>query len=223
MECDFPAFTSDYKLFEKNDKDIALNILYVLYEEEEIIDVLPEYISKYNFTRKKQIALLKISNGERWHFLALKSEQEENSDCMRPTKSFSKLRRDISSSVHESHYCFRCFHSFRCNSTLENYTRLCEDHKHCKIDLPDKKKNIKGHKYGSKSLRMNEIIYVDLECLLFKYDTCLNDRNKSHTVNIAEHIPSGYSITVLRNHSKSTKVTYYREKDCINTKTEKTT
>ena len=44
---------------------------------------------------------------------------------------------------------------------------------------------------------------------------CSNDPNKSHKINIAQHIPSGYSITTLRNHNKSTKVTYYREKDCI--------
>ena len=60
---------------------------------------------------------------------------------------------------------------------------------------------------------MNDIIYVDLECLLVKYDTCLNNPNKSYTVNIAQDIPSGYSITVLRNHSKSIKVSYYRGED----------
>ena len=60
------------------------------------------------------------------HFLALQSEQEENSDCMKPTKSFSKLTRDISSNSHEGYYCFGCFHSFRCNSTLEKHTRLCK-------------------------------------------------------------------------------------------------
>ena len=62
---------------------------------------------------------------------------------------------------------------------------------------------------------MNDIIYVDLECLLVNYDTCLNDPNKSHTRNIAQHIASGYSITALRNHIKSTVVTYYRGEDCI--------
>ena len=39
---------------------------------------------------------------------------------------------------------------------------------------------------------MNDIIYADLECLLVNYDICLNDPNKSHTRNIAQHIPSGY-------------------------------
>ena len=62
---------------------------------------------------------------------------------------------------------------------------------------------------------MNDIIYVDLECLLVHYDTCSNNPIKSHTINIAQHIPSGYSINTLRNHDKSSMVTYYRGNDCI--------
>ena len=31
---------------------------------------------------------------------------------------------------------------------------------------------------------------------------CSNDPNKSHKINIAQHIPSGYSITTLRNHNQ---------------------
>ena len=104
--------------------------MYVAFNEKdkkESVDVLPEYVSKFNFTRKKQVLLLKVSNGNKWHFLALKSEQEEN-DCMKPTKSFSKLMRDISSNSHENYYWFGCFHSFRCKSTLEKHTQLCKDH-----------------------------------------------------------------------------------------------
>ena len=86
---DFPVSTPDYKRFEKYNEDIALNIFYV--PNEKNIDVRPEYIS--NFTSKKQVVLLKISNVEKWQFLALKSEQEESSDCMKPTKSFSRLMK----------------------------------------------------------------------------------------------------------------------------------
>ena len=156
-----------------------------------------------------------LQERNKWHILALQSEQEENSDCMKPTKSFSKLMRDISSNSPENYYCFGCFHSFRCNLTLEKHTRLCKDHDLCEINLPKNNKNIKEHKYGLKSLKMNDTIYVDLECLLVKQNTCSNDPNKSHTRNIAQHIHSGYSITTLRNHSKSTKVTFYRREDCI--------
>ena len=81
-------------MFEKLNEDIALNILYVPFEEE-IIDVRSEYISKFNFTRKIQVVLLKTSDGEKWRFLALKSKKEEDSDFIKPTKSFSRLMRDI--------------------------------------------------------------------------------------------------------------------------------
>ena len=106
---DFPASTPDYKRFEKNNEDIALDILYVP-SDNEIIDVYPEYISKFNFTRKNQIVILKISDGsEKWHILALKSEQEENGDCMKPTKSFLRLMTDISSNAQENYYCLDVF------------------------------------------------------------------------------------------------------------------
>ena len=37
---------------------------------------------------------------------------------------------------------------------------------------------MKKHKYFSKALRMNDIIYLDLECLLVNQGTCLNNPNK---------------------------------------------
>ena len=134
---------------------------------------------------------------------------------MKPTKSFSRLMRDISSNVHENHHCFGCFHSFRCKSTFEKHTELCKDHDFCKIKLPDKDNNIKKHDFGSKALRMNYIIYVDLECLLVNFDTCSKEPNKSYTINEALHMPLGYAISVLHKSTNSSKVSYYREKDCI--------
>ena len=134
---------------------------------------------------------------------------------MKHTKSFSRLMRDISSNAHEKYYCFGCFHSFTCESTLEKHTQLCKDHSFCKIKLPDNDNKVREHKHGSKALRMNDIIYVDLECLLVNQDTCFNNPNKSHTTNIAQHIPSGYLIDVVRDHNNSSVVTYYREKYCI--------
>ena len=67
---DFPASTLDYKKFEKLNEDIALNAFSVPYDKEEndegpeSMNVEQEYISNYNFTRKIQVALLKISNAK---------------------------------------------------------------------------------------------------------------------------------------------------------------
>ena len=49
---------------DKNNLKIALNVLYAK---------KPDYVSKHNSNREKEIILLMISNGEtQWHYLAVK-------------------------------------------------------------------------------------------------------------------------------------------------------
>ena len=202
---DIPAAIPDYKLFVKNNEDMALNILYVPYNTEEI---RPEYISSYQFTRKNQVTLLRIIDDKgTWHFLAMKSEPTEDG-YMKPFKSVSRLMCNKSSKSHENYYCYGCFHSFRYQSTLEKHTLLLKDHNYCKTRLPKEGKNIQKHKYWTKTLRMNDIIYLDLECLLHKLSSCSNDPNNSHTKNDSYHEAWGYSITNLRSHSKKTTTSY---------------
>ena len=38
-------------------------------------NVIHVYKSKRNHTRKNQVVLLMITNGEKWHYMALKSEK----------------------------------------------------------------------------------------------------------------------------------------------------
>ena len=44
------------------------------------------YKSKHNHIRKNQVVLLMITDGKKWHYTALKSEQAEDG-FIRPTKS----------------------------------------------------------------------------------------------------------------------------------------
>ena len=67
-ERDFPSYNKDRK-FESNNKSIALNILYVPYNTEEITHA---YKSKYNLNRENQVILLMITDCEIWHYLAVK-------------------------------------------------------------------------------------------------------------------------------------------------------
>ena len=66
---DFPSRSKDWKKFEQNNKTIALNILYVPYNTEEIRVV---YKSKHNFKHENQAILLMITDGEKCHYLAVK-------------------------------------------------------------------------------------------------------------------------------------------------------
>ena len=67
---DFPARPKYWIKFERNNKTIALNVLYVQYKTKAISFA---YRSEYNNKRKKQIILLMISNGEKQNYLAVTS------------------------------------------------------------------------------------------------------------------------------------------------------
>ena len=68
-EIKFPSHKKDWKKFESNNKLIALNILYVPYNTEEIRHA---YKSKYNLEHENQVILLMITDGKKWHYLAVK-------------------------------------------------------------------------------------------------------------------------------------------------------
>ena len=59
-DINFPAYYKDYETFERLNSDVALNILHIPFEEE---NVLPEYISNHYFDKKDQVILLKIRDG----------------------------------------------------------------------------------------------------------------------------------------------------------------
>ena len=50
------------------------------------------YKSKYNRKRKNQVVLLMITNGEKWHYIALKSERPDDG-FNHPIRSLSRLFR----------------------------------------------------------------------------------------------------------------------------------
>ena len=66
----FPPHKDNWKKFESNNKSIVLNILFASYNTEEIALA---YISKYNPKSKNQLILLMITDGEKSHYLTVKS------------------------------------------------------------------------------------------------------------------------------------------------------
>ena len=59
-DIDFPSHQKDWKKFEQNNKTIALNILFIPHNTEEI---RLAYKSKYNRKRENQVVLLMITDG----------------------------------------------------------------------------------------------------------------------------------------------------------------
>ena len=68
-DIDFPSTSKDWRKFELNNK-IALNILYVPDNSRKI---QVAYKSNHNLTCDKQVILLMITDGEKWHYLTVKN------------------------------------------------------------------------------------------------------------------------------------------------------
>ena len=60
--------------------------------------------------------------------------------------------------------------------------------------MPTKTNNIIKYNHREKSMKLPFVIYADLERLLEKMSTCINNPNESSTTKINKHTPSGYSI-----------------------------
>ena len=198
-DINFPPTRKDWNRFEVINKNVALNILYVPFNTKEI-EIF--YKSKYNLVRHNQIILLMISNGENWHYLAV--------------KSLSRLLRGITSNHNGDYYCLNCFHSYSTENKLNAHKKVCENHDYCNIEMPSNDNNLINYKKGEKSLKLPFIIYADLECLLEKISTCYNNPDLSSTTKINQHVPSGYSIFTNCSFDKSyNNLSHSRGEDCM--------
>ena len=198
-DINFPANKKDWNRFEVNNKNVALNILYVPFNTEKIEIA---YKSKYNLVRDNQIILLMITNGKNWHYLLV--------------KNLSGLLRGITSNRNGDYYCLNCFHSYRTENKLNTHKKIFENNEYCNIEMPSPNNNLIKYNQGEKSLKLPFVIYADLECILNKIDTCQNNPDLSSTTKINQHIPSGYSIYTNCSFDKSNnKLSYYRGEDCM--------
>ena len=123
-DIDFPPTNKDWKKFELNN-EVALNILYIPHNTRKI---QVAYKSKNNLTCNKQVILLMITNGEKWHYLTV--------------KNLPGLLGGITSPHKEDFYCSNCFHSYRTKSKLESHKKICENHNYCNVEMPTKNNNI---------------------------------------------------------------------------------
>ena len=117
--------------------------------------------SKYNLTRENQVILLMITDGEKWHYLAV--------------KSLSTLFRGITGNNSGDFYCLNYFQSNTMENKLKKHKKVSENHDYCYVEMPEEDNKILKCNEGEKSMRLPFIIIADLECLLEKMNTCHNN------------------------------------------------
>ena len=160
------------------------------------------YKSEYNLKRGNLVILLMITDGKRWHYLA--------------AKSLPATLRGIRGNNIGEFYCLNIFRSYTTENKLEKHKNILENHDYCHTEIPEKYNETLKYNHGEKSMRVPLAIYADLECLLEKMSTCLNNPEKSSTTKVNKNTPSGYSL--LRHCSFDTtknKLDYYRGKSCM--------
>ena len=94
-------------------------MLYVPHNTEQI---RLAYKSIYNYKCNNQVNLLMISNGKKWHYLAV--------------RSLSALLRGITSNLNGDFYCLNCFPSCRSYNKLRRHEKVCHKHDYCHVEIP---------------------------------------------------------------------------------------
>ena len=140
------------------------------------------YKSKYNRKRENQVVLLMITNGEQWHYIALKREPTDDG-FNRPIRRLSRLFRGITANHHGDFYCLNCLHSFRTDNALKIHEGLCGNNDYCHVKIPTKNTNKLKYNHGEKSLKLPFTIYADLECFLIN-----NNLAKTIQINLKEKL-----------------------------------
>ena len=89
----------------------------------------------------------------------------------------SKLFRGIISNPDGVFYCLNCLHSFRTDIQPTKHEGLFENNEYCCVEMPAKFNKSLKYNTGEKSLKTPILIYLNLECLLLKQQSCQNNPN----------------------------------------------
>ena len=95
-----------------------------------------------------------IGDGKKYHYLAV--------------TNLSGLLKGVSSNHKEDFYCLNCFNSYTTKNKLKEHEEICNKHDSCRMEMPEQV--ILKHNPGEKSLKAPFTIYLDLECILKKYN-----------------------------------------------------
>ena len=107
------------------------------------------FVSKHNSNREKQVILLKIPDGEWWHYLAV---------------------RRITSKHCGDFYCLNHLDSFATENKYESRKKLLESNDFCNIIMLSRDNKILEFNLYQKYVKALFVIYADLECLIENID-----------------------------------------------------
>ena len=162
--------------FEKQNADVAVN---AFGDETERKDEYIYPLRIRGLQRARTVNLMLIADGECNHYCWIK-------DVSRLLSSQKTGDRH-----HKQHYCFRCFNSFSSSSAIENQERYCKSNDVIKVEMPAKGISVEFDKFHKK-MRVQYIVYADLESLIKPIDMCQSDPSTSHNTQYQHLTPSSF-------------------------------
>ena len=121
-----------------------------------------------------------ITDGKKYHYLAV--------------TNLSALLQRMSSTRDGDFYCLNCFNPYTTKNKIEEHKEICNNHDSYHIEMPKQAKKILKYIYGKKSLKAPFPVYLDLECLLKKEQSCQKNSEKSYPKKKAVHEPSSWTM-----------------------------
>ena len=94
-----------------------------------------------------QAILLMITDGKKWHYLAV--------------KKLSALLRAITANNDGDFHCLNCFCSYNTKNKLKKQKNVHEHHDYCYVPMPEEDNKMSKYNHGEKSMKVPFIIYAD--------------------------------------------------------------
>ena len=116
---EFPAGPKEWIKFEQSNKTVALNMLSI---QRNTKTISVAYRSEYNNKHKKQVILIIITDGKKWHYLAV--------------TNLSALFKEKLSNHKGDLYCLNCFNSYTTENKLKKHEEICNNHDSYHMEMP---------------------------------------------------------------------------------------
>ena len=119
-----------------------------------------------------------VGDGKKYHYLTV--------------TNLSGLLQGNSSNHRGDFYCLNCFNLYTTKNKLKEHEEICNNHNSCHIEMPEQVNKTLKYNRGEKSLKAPITIYLDLECIFKKVQSCKKNPEKSYTEKKARREPSGW-------------------------------
>ena len=191
---EFPIAINKMEVFKKNN-DVSVTVLALKCPE--------VYIArKSELKASKDIKLLLITNGEKRHYMMIKSL----SRLLGSENSRHKCKQ---------YFCLNCLQGFHSEASRDKDCEYCKDNELVNIEMPKPSSFAQFHN-GQNQFKVPFTLYADFKAILRPIHGPNPNPNMPYIKKVNQHIPSGFYV-----HSKlaygevKDPLKLYRGKDCV--------